>query len=594
MPGFVVKDFGGMMPRRDSRLLPESMAEASYNVDLSAGTLQGLPAPLQGIDLSAYPVTYGTLSPGQVSVTPQRAYRLPDPAGVSPDSWLALPDKFCSVVRSPLANDTLHRIYWTTPGHPPQWTNYAGLQSVPQATPYTLGVQTVDAAHIPNINSVTGGTTTIPQVVRAYLVTYFDHFGGESAPSLPSNIVSGPPDATWTVGFSNVAPAQVAGLNYPPVAGIYLYRTVTAQGGGTQFYRVAQIPFGGVSAFVDQIPDTTIVQNLPLPSSTWSNPPATLDGLTSMPGGFLVGFTGNTLHFSEPNQPNAWPTAYDLSVQYDIVALAVWQQSLIILTKGYPLTGTGNSPSNFTLSEIQVPEPCIARGSVITDLLGVYYASQNGLVMLNYYGMQNQTLQTLTKNIWLKPPFSAGSIVACRHRAQYLAISGNSSTGFLIDYTEQRCGIELLTSMNNVYSVWNDAYTGKTYMMSQSSVYEWDSQFSVPQVYRWRSKQFYLPAPANFGACQVSLGSDVAAPVDPMSLTLSDSDPTLVLPPGVNAIFRIIVHGYVLLEHQMTQQREIFRLPSGFKAFDWQFEIVSRCQVYSVELATTMMELKGV
>ena len=39
---------------------------------------------------------------------------------------------------------------------------------------------------------------------------------------------------------------------------------------------------------------------------------------------------------------------------------------------------------------------------------------------------------------------------------------------------------------------------------------------------------------------------------------------------------------------------EIFRLPKGFKAFDHQAEIVSRVPVTSIQLSTTLEELKTV
>jgi hypothetical protein len=44
----------------------------------------------------------------------------------------------------------------------------------------------------------------------------------------------------------------------------------------------------------------------------------------------------------------------------------------------------------------------------------------------------------------------------------------------------------------------------------------------------------------------------------------------------------------------LDEPRTIFRLPSGLKAFNWQFEIVARVPVHSVELASTMRELKTV
>jgi len=86
MVAFEVKDFGGEIPRRQPRLLPDNMATLARNVDLQSGPLNGLPQPEPVIDLS------GT-KPWEV----RKAYRVPGPDALNPDFWLALPSEFSSV-----------------------------------------------------------------------------------------------------------------------------------------------------------------------------------------------------------------------------------------------------------------------------------------------------------------------------------------------------------------------------------------------------------------------------------------------------------------------------------------------------------------
>jgi hypothetical protein len=435
-----------------------------------------------------------------------------------------------------------------------------------------------------------------PLVERVYLYTFVDAFGSESSPSGPSDVVAGPADGTWTItNLPATAPVPPAGKNYPPPVTTRIYRTLTGDTSGAQFFFVADVPFGTTS-YVDTIPDTTVVNNNILLSVSWAPPPDGLDGLIAMPGGMLVAFTGNTVHFCEPNRPHAWPAGYDQSLLYPIVGLALWQQSLVVLTNGFPSTGSGTSPSQFIFAQIQTPEPCIARGSIVTDLAGVYYASTNGLIMLNYFGAQNQTLSNLTREIWLKR-FNAAHIVACRHRAQYLAING-TGMGFAIDYTEQRMGITQVSPFVDVVSVWNDVYTGDTYMVAAGVVYKWDSTNTPSLTYAWRSREFYFPKPVSLGACQISLDPAVIAPAPPNTAPppMSGMGGYLDLPNGVNAIFRLFVGPSQTLVHEewLRQTRCIFRFPSGRKAFDWQFEIVARVPIHSVELASTMRELQTV
>ena len=751
MVSFAVKDFGGTVPRRDPRLLPDNMAEIAVDVDLNQGELSGLRQPEFIIDLTAE-------APWPV----RKAYRLPGPTPGDPDVWLPLPSEFSSVVPSPLANDTLHRIYWTNPPGSPGagawWNTYAGI--VAGTPPYALGFIAPDPGIVPTVTvsggtypgydvygasqvdpgifytpgdilTVVGGTpapgspaftvqvaaTTLlnigiltggvagtdgssyltgstgtgelltfigtisggslvaitsvtqpgiytvnpanpnhdavegsglsgaqvsynigvyslnnpnaavynplppdpaattgggdgctisvvssyngapPLEYRSYCFTYIDIHGAESSPSSPSAVVGGPSDATWTVsGLPTAPPSSAPGPDYAPVDHMRIYRTLTGTSGAATFYMVEDnVPFG-TGTYVDTVPSTTVVNNNLLNTASWAPPLAGLDGLTAMPGGMLIGFTGNTIHFCEPDYPHTWPAGYDQSLLYPIVGFAVWQQNLVVLTQGFPSQGSGTAPSQFFFSQVQAPEPCIARGSIVTDLAGVYYASQNGLIMLNYFGMQNQTLSNFTRQIWMTE-FNATKIIACRHRAQYLAVNATGQ-GFIIDYAEQRLGVIKLATMVNVVSVWNDFYAGDAYMVADGKVYRWDSLVTPSLVYQWRSRQFYMPTPVSLGACQISLDPSVSqTQPPPVAPQPGSSMATLVLPPGVNALFRLFVGPAgenLILEQWLTEPRMIFRLPSGRKAFNWQFEIVACVGVHSVELASTMRELKKV
>src|SRR6185436_13310502 len=187
-----------------------------------------------------------------------------------------------------------------------------------------------------------------------------------------------------------------------------LYRTVTGATSGAQYWLVARFDYDGSEfpvppiSYTDPWTDKELVVGFSLISEGWGNPPDKLDGLVAMTGGMLVGFVGNTVHFSEVDRPHTWPAAYDQSLHYDIVGMAFWNRSLVALTKGYPSVGTGNAPLNFIFQQIQAAEPCIHRGSIVADLLGVFYASQNGLVLLNAKGVVNQTTQEIGEDIWAR------------------------------------------------------------------------------------------------------------------------------------------------------------------------------------------------
>jgi hypothetical protein len=587
LPAWEIKGMGGVIPLIDPRLTGDNLAEEAVNCDLTSGHLHGLFAPVQVQDFTA--------TPGPV----ERAYLFPGPVasdGSTNPIWIPFPSRHTSVVRSPLANDDLYRLYWTSPGQVPAWNTYARF--VAGQPPYSLG--TIHPTAALTITGTTGGDTTVPQITRAYVYTWTNQYGEESAPSPPSNNFDGPPDAVWHIsGFPTTAPGNPSGFNYAPITGLVLYRTVTGQDTGTQYFEVTRFtyPPGPPSTYDDGIHDEDITGHLILQTAGWNNPPSNLDGLIGFPGGMMMGFTNNTIHFCEPDHPHSWPSLYDQSVHYNVIALAVWQQFLMVLTTGYPSTGSGSSPSNFVLVQSQVPEPCVSRGSVVVDLLAVYYASQNGLIQISGYGMTNQTLQLVDKERW-QERYGAANIFACRHRSQYLAVNG-TDTAFVLDYADPRLGFQDLSTFKDVVCIWNDEYHGETYLCANKKIYHWDDTSRPRLRYRWRSKRFFAPVPISLGAVQVTLGPEVNHTHTGQfsEPPLSNGDPSLAIPDGAWGVLRYYAGPdfQLIMEHAfLYKQQDIFRLPAGFRAFDHQIEIVSMASVYSVQLSTTMTELRGV
>ena len=168
----------------------------------------------------------------------------------------------------------------------------------------------------------------------------------------------------------------------------------------------------------------------------------------------------------------------------------------------------------------------------------------------------------------------------------------------IIDYAEQRLGFVNISALQSATCIWNDEYNGATYICSGGKVYEWDAPSQPPMIYRWRSKQFYAPAPISLGAVQIASAPamETPPPIPNTAQTLTNGDPTLVLPAGVNAVFNVYTgaNNTLIFSRNLLKNREIFRLPSGFKAFDWQFEIVAQVPIHSIEVGSTMRDLKGV
>jgi hypothetical protein len=214
--------------------------------------------------------------------------------------------------------------------------------------------------------------------------------------------------------------------------------------------------------------------------------------------------------------------------------------------------------------------------------------------MFTGYAMQNITEQIMSKLNWVED-YHAGSLVSARHRSQYMAVNG-TNVGFIVDYSEVRLGVEKLSALNGVVCIWNDEYTSDTLVCAGGKIYEWDCPGMPPLNYRWRSKRFFTPLPLSLGAAQVELDPQVLDPPPTGAPPLDNGDPSMQLPAGINAQFRYYAGPKLVLimTRNLTKQMEIFRLPKGFKAFDHQAEIVARVPVSSIQLATTLEELKTV
>lgn len=441
-----------------------------------------------------------------------------------------------------------------------------------------------------------------PEIERSYVYTYVDAFGQESNPSPPSNVVAGASNGRWVVyGLPVTPPNPTPGKTYAPVRRVRVYRTTVGTGAVASYYLIAEYsaenppPNVAFGAFVDAVTDTTAAMSPVLETATWAPPPEGLDGLTALPGGMLVGFTKNTIHFCEPNRPHAWPPAYDLSVQHDIVALAAWNGSLVVLTKGAPSQGSGNTPGSFVLQTAQIWEPCVSRGSVVSDPRGVIYAGPNGLMVLNGTGIQSLTDKLIDRVKW-RDDYRATSLRAARHRDQYIAVNDRGS-GLIVDFSDERGGLVRLNCFAYVESIWNDTNTGDAYFTVGKKIFRWDELAGTKLVYRWRSKKFVSPNAVNLGACTVSLTDDVYAArnIPGTRPETDDGDPRLTIPIGKAAVFRLFRdEGVLCFERGLSEPRETFRLPSGFRTNTYQIEVVSRTPITRIEVASTMRELGNV
>ena len=573
--------FSGETPRLLPRLLPESGAQRAENVRLDNGGL--------------VPIRQGRLVDTVVGI-PEGQIKTIYKNG---EDWLAW-DKVVNAVPGPVASD---RLYYTGDGAPKMLV--AGVV-------WPLALQFPVAALVATLTGT--GTGNITE--RLYTYTYVTEFGEESEPAPISNAVQ------WKAGNS----VTLSGFAAPPagrnITKQRIYRSQSSVSAGTDLFFIAER-----AASATDYTDTIAVDDFGevLPSREWNAPPDNLTGLISLPNGMMAAFVGKDLYFCEPYRPHAWPEVYVLTMDYPIVALGAYGTTLVVTTTGTPYLVQGQAPENMVQEKLELNLPCInARGLV--DLgYGVAYPSIEGLVLVASGSANIATGPLLTRSDWLRT--SPATYVAGQYDGRYFA----SYEYIEIDNEPTRGTIEidltgstpfLLRGSRYAEACFFDITASALYMLSGTGIYEWDALGEISEIMTWKSKQFVLPEPTNFGATLIEGASALTAEqeaalaeeraeVAAQNAILFTMDsiggeingaPYNTYQVNGDALGRVIVPAFVFVRviadgvivAVVDEINEIVRLPSGFKARNWEVEVNGTTEVAQITLGTTVKELNNV
>jgi hypothetical protein len=583
--------FGGMIPAQDDKLLPQNNASLAQNCFLDGGTLRGLNDPV---------LLHTMSNPGY-----KYAYRIPlagnDKNHLASSYWLEFADPDTNVLQSPVSDDAYSRFYFASASSIPQYNTKSRILN--GSAPFTLGIPTPETAP-----TVTPGSTAPTTETRSYVYTWISAYGEEGPPSPPTN-ATGTTTAAWTVGLTPPLAGDTANRNLQTVR---IYRTVTDANGNATFYQIADLPIATTS-YNDTMLDADVSSRAVLSSTTYTPPPSDLQGWVLMPNGMIAGWRANEVWFCEPYLPHAWPANYTLSVAANVVGLGVVGQTLVILTDGYPYSATGVSPATMAQSKLQALEPCMSRASIVSTETGVLYASPNGLCLAAYGLVQNATQQMATKDRYLDL-VAPETLRAARLGASYYSwgspVFGSFDSGSfdnasfvqydyeyafdgaLINLADPRIGWITLSSGNTVTdNVMVDIWSGELFIMRNGQVLWLDlSSNEIAGPYLWTSKEFQLTERKNIAAFKVWFDPTVNDP----NFTLAgnrNTDLVQTLQPNQYGLVRVFADGNLVVTRELRTSGELMRVPAGFKAEYWQFQIEARVKVSSIEAASSVREL---
>ena len=604
MAGIKLQGFAGFVPRQSPYLLQEGEAQKAVNTKLYSNEVRSWQKP-------------GVIDPRRIisDYVPLTIYRTIGASG--DDLWLTF-NKDVDIVPGPIY-DTGYSLYYTNAGSDglPKKTN-ATLASVGTGPSYPgdyllMGVPYPTVA--PTV-AASGGSGTTPEN-RVYVYTYISEFGSieeESAPSPTSAQVVVNAGGTVTVsGLPTTAPAGKYNITKKRI-----YRSVTGSS-STIFLHVADVAIGAGS-----YSDTLSAANLggTLPSAGWTPPPDNMRGLVSMANGIMAGYVGNEVYFSEPYKPHAWPAHYSLSVEYQIVGLAAFGSSLVVMTKGNPFVITGSTPAAMSQEKLPLYEPCVSKRSIASDEQGAMYASPNGIIKIGPSIADNVTRQLFTRDEWnlYAPATMLGEVQDGRY---FLFYETDKNKGGLI--LDRNNAASPLTETNLfATALHTDPVNAKLYLCENNEVKGWDSDPFNGMPYEWKSKVFVFPRPLNLSAGQVDADFENLNPLgkqDQLSIIdhvkaanralwasvsklmgnindkqINDSllNSSILQPiPLIDERFvTLSIYGDGVLRAVVhVSNHNPFRLPSGFKCDRWEFQVNGNIPLRFIKVAETSKEL---
>ena len=542
MAAVIIKRFSGISPAIDASLLPEDAATVAINTEMKDGKLRGF----RDSTLVAIPTKPGTK---------KSIYRFGQNNPSEQVYWFTWTTDV-DVVKAPIDEDTSERTIYTGDGPPKQTDNSLALTGGGTDYPnnaYRLGLP---APNISGASFTVTGTATDPanDPVRAsaYVMTYVNSWGEESAPSGPSAVLS------WYPGQS----ISITGLPGAP-GGAYnvtkkrLYRSATGNT-GTAYQFLVELPIGAGS-YSDDAPQETLGELIE--TWGWEQLPDGASGIVLMANNIGAAFMNNTVYISVPNALYAYPPEYRLSTDSPIVGLGAFGQSLFVGTKSFPYVINGVDPSMLSMTKLDVNQACVSKRSIVPMMGGVVYATPDGLYHVTAGGMTPLTDQIFTRDQWQS--YVPSSFHAYELDGRYIAFynTGSESGALVFDFSAKKVfHLDLYCT-----AAYNDPQKDALYLAIGSEIRKFNDGIAMPK--RWRSKVFESPTEVNLGYAKV----------------VADSYPVT---------FRLISGANVL--HAQTVSGPLpFRLPRN-ALLRFQLEVEGTRDVTLIAASETAQEIESV
>jgi hypothetical protein len=327
-----------------------------------------------------------------------------------------------------------------------------------------------------------------------------------------------------------------------------------------------------------------------LASDEYDAPPDDLQGLIAAQNNILAGFVGNKLYLSEPAVPHAWPIAYTITFEYDIVGLAPVNGAILVATKGYPYLVSGSDPaSGMSIQRVDALYPCLNRKGIVTMNYGVVYPTHDGLAVFSPVGGPNIITRANFNNDTWAVGLDPTTIVGEFYGDAYLA--SHSTGGFAFE-PDKTIGGQFVDLDFTYTASWYDPVEGRLYCVTgtDGDVYEWDNLNQPALTQEWKSKVIKTADMINLGAARIIADfAEVTTTWDAASQQWqADTSPWAAVN---NITFKLWVDKQLLLT-TVVEDMNVFRLPTGYRSDTFEVSVEGDVRVRAIHLGETPLSLK--
>lgn len=376
------------------------------------------------------------------------------------------------------------------------------------------------------------------------------------------------------------------------VSGVYTINSVAS--GGFTVTAPAATTSGNVTVegytFIDDFESRDLFDILG--TDNYDPPPEDLQGLTAIQNNILVGFVGNTLYFSEPGAPHAWPAAYAVNLEHNIVGIAAISGSALVTTDSYPYIVSGSDPANgMSTARIDANFPCLNKNSMVTMGYGVVYSTHDGLAVYSANSGPTIITKLLYNNDTWQTAIDPKTVVAEYYGDNYFA---SHSTGAFVFEQDAKVGGFFVNCDYSFTASWYDAIDGIVYYVSGTNgdIYEWDNLDQPPVTQEWKSKVIVTKDMINLGAARVIADYASVTEVWDANTTLWELEST-TWDAADGVTFRLWVNKQLEFE-TVVLDTGVFRLPTGYRTDTFEVGVEGNIRVRAIHLAETSLGLREV